>query len=209
MVFCQTPVWSFFQRRKTSNFPEGPNPFAGWSPLLRTSWFFGTFPFSQLRDSASSFHWLTSSIFSVWLFVRSSSRIGDISSHLHYMMFHSIQTIYFLWSWQHVSANISNVVELSPVYCCPVSIYKCQAVWVRGTCSLVGRLASDKLPSGSFPLPQNHPPTVLLLPRASSFPTCFVNIWIQQAPKAGESDIYTYFWLGEPKSLESQTKCLL
>ena len=44
----------------------------------------------KLRDSASSFHWLSSSIFDVcrrlvgWL-----SRIGNISSHLHYMMFHS------------------------------------------------------------------------------------------------------------------------
>ena len=30
---------------------------------------------------------------------RRSSRIGDISSHLHYMMFPSIQTIYFLWGY--------------------------------------------------------------------------------------------------------------
>ena len=45
-----------------------------------------------LRDSASSFHWLSSSTFSC-SFGR-LSRIGDISSHLHYMMLQSIQTIY-------------------------------------------------------------------------------------------------------------------
>ena len=51
-------------------------------------------PWSFLRDSASSFHWLSSSIFSCCC--SSSSRIGNISSHIHYMMFPSIQTIYFL-----------------------------------------------------------------------------------------------------------------
>ena len=45
-----------------------------------------------LRDSASSFRWLSSSIFSSFVL---SSRIGDIS-HLHYMIFPSIKTIYFL-----------------------------------------------------------------------------------------------------------------
>ena len=39
-----------------------------------------------LRNSASSFHWLSSSIFTVRSFVR-SSRIGNTSSHLYYMMF--------------------------------------------------------------------------------------------------------------------------
>ena len=38
----------------------------------------------KLRNSASSFHWLSSCIFTVCL---SSSRIGDTSSHPHYMMF--------------------------------------------------------------------------------------------------------------------------
>ena len=50
-------------------------------------------PENKLRTSASSFHWLSSSIFTVrWLL----SRIGNTSSHLHYMMFQTIQTIYFL-----------------------------------------------------------------------------------------------------------------
>ena len=48
----------------------------------------------QLRNSASSFQWLSSSIFSCSV-VR-SSHIGNISSHLHNMMFPSIQSIYFL-----------------------------------------------------------------------------------------------------------------
>ena len=51
---------------------------------------------NKLRDSASSFHWLSSSIFSCSFVVVCLSRIGDISSHLHYMMFQNIQTIYFL-----------------------------------------------------------------------------------------------------------------
>ena len=50
----------------------------------------------SLRDSASSFHWLSSSIFSCSLL---SSRIGDISSHLHNMMFQSIQTIVQMTRW--------------------------------------------------------------------------------------------------------------
>ena len=75
----------------------------------------------ELRDSASSFHRLSSSIFSYWSFV-CLSRIGDISSHLHYMMFPGIQTIYFLWGYHpgNMSVSISSVAELSPVYCCPV-----------------------------------------------------------------------------------------
>ena len=48
-----------------------------------------------LRNSASIFHWLSSSIFSVRLLLL-LSRIGNTSSHLHYMMFQTIQTIYFL-----------------------------------------------------------------------------------------------------------------
>ena len=67
------------------DFPVG---FPGLAPLLTSLQ-----PHSLLlRDSASSFHWLSSSIFSCRLVVPHS----DISSYLHYMMFPSIQTIYFL-----------------------------------------------------------------------------------------------------------------
>ena len=58
-----------------------------------------------LRNSASSFHGLSSSIFNV-----RSPRIGNTSSHLHYMMFQTIQNNIFsvrIWSWQRVSVNIS------------------------------------------------------------------------------------------------------
>ena len=58
-----------------------------------------------LRDSASSFHWLRSSIFSCSFVL--SSRIGDISSHLHYMIFPSIQTIYFLWGYDPGNMSMS------------------------------------------------------------------------------------------------------
>ena len=64
-----------------------------------------------LRDSASSFHWLSSSIFSC-SFLRSSSRIGNISSHLHYMMFPSIQTIYFLWGYDPGNMSVSTYLLL-------------------------------------------------------------------------------------------------
>ena len=78
---------------------------------------------TQLRNSASSFHWLSSSIFTVCSFVR-SSRIRDTSSHLHYMMFQTIQTIYFLWGYDPGNMSVSFIAELSPVYCCLVSICK-------------------------------------------------------------------------------------
>ena len=60
-----------------------------------------------LRNSASSFHWLSRSIFNVCLFVRSLSRIGNTSSHLHYMMFQTIQTIYFLWGYDPGNMSVS------------------------------------------------------------------------------------------------------
>ena len=62
------------------------------------------------------------------------SRISDISSHLHYMMLQSIQTIYFLWGYDPGNmsvSNISSVAELSPVYCCLV-IFLCHCGnWCR------------------------------------------------------------------------------
>ena len=69
---------------------------------------FNTFQcvFNQLRNSASSFHWLSSSIFTVWSFV-CSSRIRYTSFHLHYMMFQTIQTIYFLWGYDPGNMSVS------------------------------------------------------------------------------------------------------
>ena len=40
------------------------------------------------------------------------SRIGDISSHLHYMMFPSIQTIYFLWGYDPGNMTVSTYLLL-------------------------------------------------------------------------------------------------
>ena len=82
------------------------------------------FFFKILRDSAFSFHWLSSSIFSYcssWAFVPHgwhllSSPLYDVSEHTNHIF--SVR----IWSWQHVSANISSVAELSPVYCCLVSM---------------------------------------------------------------------------------------
>ena len=50
-----------------------------------------------------------------------SSRIGNTSSHLHYMMFQTIQTIYFLWGYDPGNMSVSFITELSPVYCCLVT----------------------------------------------------------------------------------------
>ena len=48
-----------------------------------------------MRNSASSFHCLSSSS----LFVCRLSCCGNTPSHLHYMMFQTIQTIYFWWGY--------------------------------------------------------------------------------------------------------------
>ena len=53
-------------------------------------------------------------------FVVRSSRIHDTSSYLHYMMFQTIQTIYFLWGYDPGNMSVSFIAELSPVYCCLV-----------------------------------------------------------------------------------------
>ena len=41
-------------------------------------------------------------------------------SYLHYMMFLTIQTIYFLWGYDPGNMSVSFIAELSPVYCCLV-----------------------------------------------------------------------------------------
>ena len=87
-----------------------------------------------LRDSASSFHWLSISIFSVcrlssfvlphpWHLL--SSPLYDVSEHTNHIF--SVR----IWSWQHVSVNISSVAELSPVYCCLVVLCNalCWDMW--------------------------------------------------------------------------------
>ena len=40
------------------------------------------------------------------------SRIGDTSSHLHYMMFPTIQTIYFLWVYDPGNKSVSTYLLL-------------------------------------------------------------------------------------------------
>ena len=72
-------------------------------------------------NETSSFHWLSSSIFTYCLFV-CLSRIGNTSSHLRYMMFQTIQTIYFLWGYDPGNMSVSFIAELSPVYCCLVHV---------------------------------------------------------------------------------------
>ena len=61
--------------------------------------------------------------------VRCLSRICDTSSHLHYMMFQTIQTIYFLWGYDHGNMSVSLIAELSPVYCCIVYCCNKKSWW--------------------------------------------------------------------------------
>ena len=68
----------------------------------------------------ASIGWVALSSVIVRLFVRCSSRIGNTSSYLHYMMFQTIQTIYFLWGYDPGNMPLSFIAELSPVYCCLV-----------------------------------------------------------------------------------------
>ena len=63
------------------------------------------------------------------------SRIGNTSSHLHNMMFQTIQTIYFLWGYDPGNMSMSFIAELSPVYCCLVSTDITHDTWVDW-CSL-------------------------------------------------------------------------
>ena len=64
----------------------------------------------------ASIDWVAlSSVIGCHSFVRSfvrSSRIGDISSHLHYMMFPSIQTIYSLWGYDPGNMSVSTYLLL-------------------------------------------------------------------------------------------------
>ena len=83
-----------------------------------------------LQGSASSYHWLSSSICSYCLVVSHpshllSSPLYDVSEHTNHIF--SVR----IWSWHHDSVNISYVAELSPVYCClvPKSFQNLMASW--------------------------------------------------------------------------------
>ena len=94
---------------------------------------------NHLRDSASSFNWLSSSIFSYcrsvvphrWHLL--SSLLYDVSKHTNHIF--SVR----IWSWQHVSVNISSGAELSPVYCCLVIVWLPTIVLLlHGQCKILG-----------------------------------------------------------------------
>ena len=59
----------------------------------------------------ASMGWVALSSVIGWL-VGWLSRIGDISSHLHNMMFPSIQTIYFLWGYDPGNMSVSTYLLL-------------------------------------------------------------------------------------------------
>ena len=129
-------------------------------PIIFQLWTIHSFTWRILRNSASSFHWLSSSIFTVCSFVRCLSRIGNTSSHLHYMMFQTIQTIYFLWGYDPGKMSVSFIAELSPVYCCLVQ-YSLQMYQMNRCCALLmwislfgHQIQPLFLPAASFsPLP--------------------------------------------------------
>ena len=70
------------------------------------------------------------------VFVQLLSRIGNTSSHLHYMMFQTIQTIYFLWGYDPGNMSVSFIAELSPVYCCLLSVRTAPCLEALPPCSL-------------------------------------------------------------------------
>ena len=79
------------------------------------SWYWDGFANLEiLRNSASSFHWLSSELYLQCSFVRCSSRIRDTSSHLHCVSDHTNQ-IFSVRIW-----SVSFIAEWSPVYCCLV-----------------------------------------------------------------------------------------
>ena len=93
-------------------------PGSYWSPQFFSQFLFSAHYYCSplsirlfARLSLQSFHWLSSSIFSYCSFGR-SSRIRDTSSHLHYMMFPSIQTIYFLWGYDPGNMSVSTYLLL-------------------------------------------------------------------------------------------------
>ena len=56
-------------------------------------------------------NWLSSSILTYCLSFVCLSRIGHTSSHLHYMMFQIIQTIYFLLAYDPGSISVSPLLS--------------------------------------------------------------------------------------------------
>ena len=72
----------------------------------------------------ASISWLALSSFIV---VRSSFRIRDTSSHLHYMMFQTIQTIYFLWGYDPGNMSVSFIAvwaQFTIVYFLRASLWR-------------------------------------------------------------------------------------
>ena len=71
---------------------------------------------------------------------------SDISTYLHYMIFPSIQTIYFLWGYDSGNMSVSFIAELSPVYWCLVFAF----LWYFGVVitSFLNLLGSGLKPFG-------------------------------------------------------------
>ena len=102
-----------------------------WSYLILCSKPTGIFPLCSRAVCRANWKWFDTGhnwppAFIGWValssmfVVRLSSRIRDTSSHLHFMMFQTIQTIYFLWGYDPGNMSVSTYAELSPVYCCLV-----------------------------------------------------------------------------------------
>ena len=71
---------------------------------------FSCLEFCETQPPAS-IGWVALSSVIGWLF-GCSSRIRDTSSHLHYMMFPSIQTIYFLWGYDPGNMSVPTYLLL-------------------------------------------------------------------------------------------------
>ena len=92
-----------------------------WTPPPRSK----NLPRNCETQRPASIGWVAlSSVVVVWSVVPHrwhllSSPLYDVSEHTNHIF--SVR----IWSWQHVSVNISSVAELSPVYCCLFQCHFC------------------------------------------------------------------------------------
>ena len=87
-------------------------PSTGAACYFNWTWLFNLSRFSSKQIARLSFSqiksWVALSLLVVCLYVR----IGNISTYVHYMMFWTIQTIYFLWGYDPGNMSVSTYLML-------------------------------------------------------------------------------------------------
>ena len=108
------------------------------------------------------------------MFVCSLSRIGNTSSHLHCMMFQTIQTIYFLWGYDPGNISVSFIAELSPVYCFHI-IFILFRVFLQVIFKLCLQIDLIKIRWQIPPVCAPHSLRLLPFPSSPTWPPTFIN----------------------------------